>query len=202
MRHGVLLFVVIVASLAAVSTPMALDDDEPSGSVQPSVAVETPESFSTLPHHQVPIEEIVVRGERSPRLWRMHIERAEDDLYRLFNGLVDNRDYRVICRRESSVGSYIPVRHCEPGFVTRERSRLARNVVADWRNGEDDQQARVMRDAINNNAVSESDMLAGLEEKYENLNQYMLELALEHPELMAALQRLGELQAAYSQHVE
>jgi len=150
----------------------------------------------------VPIEEIVVRGERSPRLWRMHIERAEDDLYRLFNGLVDNRDYRVICRRESSVGSYIPVRHCEPTFVSRERSRLARNVVADWRNGEEDQQARVMREAINNNSVSESDMLAGLEEKYETLNQYILELALEHPELMAALQRLGELQAAYSQHVE
>lgn len=151
-------------------------------------------------HRDIPIEEIVVRGERSPRLWRMHIERAEDDLYQLFNSLIDNRDYRVNCRREPPTGSSIPVRHCEPNFVARKRARNARNVIADWRSGDEDEPLRVMRDAINNNAVSEAELQADLVEKYENMNQYMLELALENPELMAALQRLGELQSAYREH--
>jgi hypothetical protein len=157
---------------------------------------------STLPHREVPIEEIVIRGERSPRLWRMHIERAEDDLYQLFNSLVDNRDYRVNCNRQPPTGSYIPIRHCEPNFVARERARNARNVVADWRSGDEDEPLRVMRDAINNNVVTEAELQADLVEKYDSMNQYMLELALENPELMAALRRLGELQAAYRQHAQ
>ncbi len=46
------------------------------------------------------IDEIVVTETRSPRLWRLNIERAEDDVYQLFNRLVDNDDYQVECHQQ------------------------------------------------------------------------------------------------------
>lgn len=148
----------------------------------------------------VQIDEIVITEFRSPRLWRLNIERAEDDVYALFNQLVENSDYRVECRREGTTQSRILVRTCEPVFVSKRRALLTRNVIIDWRSDEEDP-VRGMENAINNKHVTNSELQHDLAGKYEEMNQAMLQLALENPDLMRALERLGELRAAYLQHV-
>ncbi|TFH74929.1 hypothetical protein E3V39_01915 [Gammaproteobacteria bacterium LSUCC0112] len=148
---------------------------------------------------KVLIDEIVVTEIRSPRLWRLNIERAEDDVYQLFNRLVDNDDYRVECRREGTTQSRILVRSCEPIFVSKRRALNTRNVIVDWRSDEEDP-VRGMENAINNKHVTDSELQHELVGKYEEMNQAMLKLALENPDLMRALERLGALRAAYLQH--
>jgi hypothetical protein len=148
----------------------------------------------------VMIEEIVITEIRSPRLWRLNIERAEDDVYDLFNRLVDNSDYKVDCRREGTTQSRILVRTCEPRFVNRRRALNTRNMIVDWRSDEEDP-IRGMENAINNKYVTESELQHDLAGKYEEMNQAMLELALENPELMRALTRLGQLRAAYQENL-
>lgn len=46
------------------------------------------------------IDETVVTETRSPRLWRLNIERTEDDVYLVFKRLVDNDDYEVECHQQ------------------------------------------------------------------------------------------------------
>lgn len=145
------------------------------------------------------IDEIVVTEIRSPRLWRLNIERAEDDVYQLFNRLVDNDDYKVECSREGNTQSRILVRNCEPVFVSKRRALNTRNVIVDWRSDEEDP-VRGMENAINNKHVTDSELQHELAGKYEEMNQSMLKLALENPDLMRALERLGALRAAYIQH--
>lgn len=142
------------------------------------------------------LDEILITEIRSPRLWRLNIERAEDDVYDLFNRLVENSDYKVDCRREGTTQSRILARTCEPRFVTRRRALNTRNMIVDWRSDDEDQ-IRGMENAINNKYVDERELQHDLAGKYEEMNQAMLQLALENPELMRALERLGALRAAY-----
>ena len=145
------------------------------------------------------IDEIVVTEIRSPRLWRLNIERAEDDVYALFNRLVSNDDYKVECRREGNTQSRILVRNCEPVFVSKRRALNTRNVIVDWRSDEEDP-VRGMENAINNKHVTNSELQHELAGQYEEMNQAMLQLSLENPDLMRALERLAALRAAYLQH--
>jgi hypothetical protein len=145
------------------------------------------------------IDEILVTETRSPRLWRLNIERAEDDVYQLFNRLVDSDDYKVECRREGNTQSRILVRSCEPVFVSKRRALNTRNVIIDWRSDEEDP-VRGMENAINNKHVTDSELQHELAGKYEEMNQAMLQLALENPDLKRALERLAALRAAYLEH--
>ncbi len=54
--------------------------------------------------------------------------------------------------------------------------------------------------AINNKHVTDSELQHELAGQYEKMNQAMLQLALENPDLMRALERLAALRAAYLQH--
>jgi hypothetical protein len=146
------------------------------------------------------LEEILITEIRSPRLWRLNIERAEDDVYDLFNRLIENSDYKVDCRREGTTQSRILVRTCEPRFVNRRRALNTRNMIVDWRSDEEDP-ARGMENAINNKYVTQSELQYDLADKYEEMNQAMLQLALENPELQRALERLGTLRAAYQSSI-
>ncbi len=146
------------------------------------------------------IEEIVISEIRSPRLWRLHIERAEDNVYDILNGLLDDPALRVRCRREPSTRSFIPVRTCEPQFLTRHRVSSTRNVIVDWRSDDEDQ-VRGLENAVNNRLATESELKADLADQYEAMNRKILELAQDNPQLMQALEQLAELQSAFADSV-
>jgi hypothetical protein len=141
------------------------------------------------------LEEIVVTGELTPSRLRFQMERAQDDIYRLFNQLLDDKDYKVNCKKEASTGSYILRRGCEPVFISNERARNAAHTMSAWRSGEDPQLS--MELALSSGRVSESELRFDMEHKYEEMNQQMFDLAISNPELMAAMQRFAELKSAY-----
>lgn len=144
-------------------------------------------------------EEIVVTGERTLSGLRFQMDRAQDDIYRLFNQLLDDSKYKINCITESSTGSYILQRKCEPAFLANERARYAAQTVAAWRSGEDPAlpPTLAMEMALATGRVSDDDLKFDMSAQYEDLNQHMYELAMSNPELQQALLKLAALQADY-----
>jgi hypothetical protein len=60
------------------------------------------------------------------------------------------------------------------------------DVIIDWRSDEEDP-VRGMENPLNNKHVTNSELQHKLAGKYEEMNQAMLQLALENPDLMRAL---------------
>jgi hypothetical protein len=144
------------------------------------------------------MEEIVVLGELTPSRLRFQIERAQDDIYRLFNQLLDDKEYKVNCKKEAATGSYIIRRSCEPAFLTNERARNSAQTMAAWRSSLDPQDLQLsMEQALSSSRVSESELRFDVEGKYEAMNQEMFDLAISNPELMAAMQRYADLKSSY-----
>ncbi len=144
-------------------------------------------------------EEIVVTGERTLSGLRFQMDRAQDDIYRLFNQLLDDSRFKINCNTESSTGSYILQRKCEPAFLANERARYAAQTVAAWRSGEDPSlpPTLAMEMALATGRVSDEDLKFDMTDQYEKMNQHMYELAMSNTELQQALLKLAALQADY-----
>lgn len=121
-------------------------------------------------------DEIVVIGDMTPRRFRLQIERAEDEVFSIFNELNGDDDYDIVCKRRTRVGSQIPFRSCK---------------------------ARLYWEALSE-AAQEGDFGAPYRERLSNasahaarLREIMAETAGQDPQLMRALQERHQLQLAY-----
>ena len=78
-----------------------------------------------------PPEEITVTGERS--LYKMHLElgRATESFWSLVNDTLDDKEFKVTCRREVPTGTLIAERVCRARFQHDEQSMEA----SAWRQG-------------------------------------------------------------------
>lgn len=90
------------------------------------------ESTETIRYPQQVLEEIIVVGERTFISIRYQIERAEDNLYQLFNELNSSDNFDLVCRNRKRL-SHIPRRECEPKFLTRARQANAVMAMAAMR---------------------------------------------------------------------
>jgi len=155
-------------------------------------------AFAQQTNYSEVLEEIVVVGELTPSRLRFQMERAQDDIYRLFNQLLDDKEYKVNCKKEAGTGSYILQRGCEPAFLSNERARNAAHTMSAWRSGADPQDLQLsMEMALASGRVSESELRFDIQHKYEQMNQQMFDLAINNLDLMAAMQRFAELKSAY-----
>jgi hypothetical protein len=58
------------------------------------------------------IEEVIVRSGKTLSQWRLEVDLAQDELFKLFNELNEGKDNDVGCRDEAPTGSRIPQRVC------------------------------------------------------------------------------------------
>ena len=196
------MFPVVVLALSQLahaqdqSAQQQVSADQPSQNAQQSQEMKLPQQV---------LDEITVRGERTFFSIRSQIERAEDNMYSLFNELNSDDDFDIICR-ERKRNSHIARRECEPVFLTR--ARRANSVLA----------MRTMRDnldsaggfsdaggdfsAANGSPMfqygldmiqSESELADGEMTKFEAMQAEMLRIATENPEYLEALMRVGKL---------
>lgn len=120
------------------------------------------------------IEEIQVTGQTAVRL-RVQIERIEERLFALFNELNSTDDFDVACRIvvRLGTGSRIPIRECEPAFLTKARAANAHDYIT-----------------LGMDLKSDADLLFENRVKTEQLNGEFSKLALDHPELTQAMLEL------------
>ncbi|MBT8146554.1 MAG: hypothetical protein KJN90_06835 [Gammaproteobacteria bacterium] len=157
------------------------------------------------------LEEITVRGEQTIISIRNQIERAEDDLYSLFNELNSNDDFDIVCRKRKR-NSHIARRECEPMFLTK--ARRASTVMAMRSIREDlssvggfsgtagdfsSASGSPMFQQGLNMILSEQELAEGEQTMVEAMQAEMLRIATENPEYLEALMRVGKLKQVLSE---
>jgi hypothetical protein len=131
------------------------------------------------------IDEVIVVGPRTLVTIKRQMERADKVLFEIANTLIDDPLYKVYCRRETSAGTNIRRRVCRAGFENELMFEAWEEELAMGRVGEN-------RYTFNYD-LPESEM-----RRYrETQQQKMIELAVENPELAAAIYRRAQLQRDY-----
>jgi hypothetical protein len=60
-----------------------------------------------------------------------YIEEAEEQFYAIFNSINSNDGFDIHCRKDTRVGSNIPVRNCQPRFLTDAMAGSASDYMFD-----------------------------------------------------------------------
>ncbi len=76
------------------------------------------------------IEEIIVIGELTSSAVETLIVEVEDEIYRIFNANTEDKDMHFDCQRAVPTGTHLPIRVCEPVFLTKARLENNRDFVA------------------------------------------------------------------------
>lgn len=156
------------------------------------------------------LEEITVRGDQTFISIRRQIQRAEDNMYSLFNELNSNDDFDIFCRKRWR-GSHIARRECEPMFLTRARRAnavLALQSLRDSFSATDGFFGAAGDFSAANGSpmfqygldliMSESELAEGELTGFEALQAEMLRIATENPEYLEALMRVGKMKQQLS----
>lgn len=95
-------------------------------------AAGVPPSPATSQSGEEPISEVEVQAARAEKLsaLRAEIVKLENEFYDEYNKLNAERDFDVECTMEPPTGSHVPVRSCQPAFVTKALRDLAWNGFA------------------------------------------------------------------------
>lgn len=76
------------------------------------------------------VETIEIAGRKTYSYFRRQVEIAELDFYELYNSLVDESKYRMICRREMETGSRIKRMRCYPQYFLDAYSHASQEALS------------------------------------------------------------------------
>ncbi len=144
------------------------------------------------------LESITVTGTKSLSSLRFEIQRAEDNLYSMFNELNSSNDMDIICRIVQKVNSHIRQRVCEPVFFSKLRKENAQRAHSDIRMAFTDEGIDPVLLENGLDFLEPDWVLRELAEPdYQELNEEILRIALANPDYLAALQQIAALKANY-----
>jgi hypothetical protein len=124
------------------------------------------------------VDEVIVPGRR-PQNLRVEIERLEQVVYKRWNSLNSNDELDIYCLDSEPTGSNVTQTRCAPNFVIQAEARAAENAIDGARSN-----VRTSRN---------SDYVATMEEKSQQLNEEMQRIARQDEQFLRDLVRLDEL---------
>ncbi|MBT8146604.1 MAG: hypothetical protein KJN90_07100 [Gammaproteobacteria bacterium] len=142
------------------------------------------------------LEEITVVGEQNFISIRYRIERAEDNLFGLFNDLNSRDDFDIVCRTIRITNSNIPRRSCEPVFFTELRRNSSQFAQSELRQAWSDEGIDIaLLDRAMDLIPEDKELQELAATTFEQLQEEMLRIATENPKYLEALMQLGEVKA-------
>lgn len=139
-----------------------------------------------------PLEEITVIGEKTRGAVRYQIIREETRSYTLFNELNNSDEFDIECKRVKRGDTQIVRRFCEPNFLPKLRSQhtlVGPSSYGGLRGG------HIFTGAGANFLTGSLRLEA--ENKYDQLQEEMLRVAMENSKYWDLLIRIGQLQEEY-----
>jgi len=136
------------------------------------------------------LEDVIVKGESFLPSLRMEMIRAEDLKLELFNSLNSTDDFDIICEWRVHLGSNIPRRFCDVGYMKKGREDDVSLFMDDF----------FMDSMVNYTQLlyrSDHQMIVEFAHKTEALNKEMVELGIKHPSLAKAMINDYELKQRY-----
>lgn len=148
------------------------------------------------------LESITVTGTKSLSSMRFEIQRAEDNLYSMFNELNRSNDMDIVCRIVQKANSQLRQRVCEPVFFSKLRKENSQRAYSDIRMAFTDGGIDAGIDPVlleNGLDLLEPDWVLRelAEPDYQELNEEILRIALTNPDYLAALQQIAASKAYY-----
>lgn len=157
-----------------------------------SQAQNTGSAVSSKPESNArPLEEINVIGEKTRGAVRYQIIRAETSSYTLFNELNNSDEFDIECKRVKRGDTQIVRRFCEPNFLPKLRSQHTLVGPSSYRG-----LGGMTFSGAGANFLTGSLRLEA-ENKYDQLQEEMLRVAMGNLKYRDLLIRIGQLQEEY-----
>lgn len=158
-----------------------------------SQAQNTGSAVSSKPESNArPLEEINVISEKTRGAVRYQIKRAETRSYTLFNELNNSDEFDIECKRVKRGDTQIVRRFCEPNFLPKLRSQHTLVGPSSYRG---------LRGGHTFTGAGANFLTGSLrleaENKYDQLQEEMLRVAMENSKYWDLLIRIGQLQEEY-----
>ena len=170
---------VLVLLTCAFAGPASFSQDS-QVNADPEANPQADESVKSVQLPYVTIEEIRVTAERSAFVLRQQLEVAREDFYASYNDVNDVDEFDINCNRSNWTHTRIQGQACMPVFFERALAEAAR-------------MAFITGDFI---FTDMSSVAFAVRPKFEQLENHILQMALEHPDLTDSLLELGKIQAA------
>ena len=144
---------------------------------------------------EVEIEEISITGRRTMSNVNRLIERAEDVQFDLFNDLVEDKEFQIMCQKITQTGTFISERDCEPRFMKTARKEdglasKAGNRITLTGSRYSNAPAVYVVDNRSNRELDQQEA-----KQFEKLDQLMIELGSENEALGNAILEAHRLRA-------
>lgn len=169
---------VLVLLTGAIAGPVFSQDSqvnaEPEASLQAEAGVESVQ----LPY--VTIEEIRVTAERSAFVLRQQLEAAREDFYASYNDVNNVDEFDINCKKTDWTHTRIQEQICLPVFFER--------AVAD-----EAQMGLINGDFV---MIALASLAKAESRRFEQLQNHVLQVALEYPYLANSMLEMGKIQAA------
>src|SRR5262245_51453371 len=147
------------------------------------------------------VEEVTVRGEKSMTKYRLEIEQARDEVFRLYNEANEGKDNDITCRAEQPTGSRMRQDVCRSNAENKADSDAARGFLNSLlRSAGGYRGAGAGGTNVNANIGTGAAQGAGQSGEAEALAQFEEEwrrLLSENRQLYRAVVKYAELQDAY-----
>ena len=137
------------------------------------------------------IEEVTVIGGKTLSQYRLELQQAQDELFKLFNEANESNDTDVSCRDEAPTGSRIPQRVCWSRAQGRAAAKGARDFL---RPGSAADSAQVLNSVTQNAERDAEGAAVQFEDEWQRLmsrNQQFYEAVVKYGELDAEFNRLS-----------
>mgnify|MGYP005652986587 CR=1 FL=1 len=144
---------------------------------------------------EVEIEQITITGRRTMSNVTRLIERAEDVQFDLFNDLVEDKEFQILCQKITQTGTFIKERDCEPRFMKTARredglASKAGNRITLTGSRYSNAPAVYVVDNRSNRELDQQEA-----KQFEKLDQLMIELGSENEALGNAILEAHRLRA-------
>ena len=163
----------------------AADETQPAAAGEAAIPAQTGQQGKAAgsdasSNQEKPMEEITVIGQRQIFSLRKQVIQAEDHAFEIFNALNDDDDYDVHCEMRAPIGTHIKKRICLPNFYHKAAMVEGQSYIS-----------QIYGYTNYPVAAPTARSVAGI--KFPIFKQKVREVAIKHPEMLAALRRLYEL---------
>jgi hypothetical protein len=149
-----------------------------------------PPAAETAGRPEEPVEEVIVRGKRTLFDLRKELQAARENVWGAFNALNSNDDFDISCQDAARTGTRVTRRVCRPQYSNAATSRAGKDLVRRIQRSCDPRAENFgycLEQALQSGSAEAQQQIGLIAYMDQRLDEEFQRLALERPELAAAI---------------
>jgi hypothetical protein len=154
---------------------------------------------SDAPQGDEPVDEVIVRGNRTLGKMRLEVEQARERVFDEFNKHNSDDDFDIHCEQRHLTGKLFKTRVCAPVYADKATAKAGKEFT---RRLQQDCGNIVCEKGLHNGAVLAQEVQGRLGTMNKRLDEEFRRAALAHPEVAKAIDEFVSKDRAYREEVE